>query len=81
VGGTSKIVDRLEAAGYCARAANPGDRRSSIVTLTPAGKRLPPKVAAIVDRELEARLGSLLPVRSLTQPGKTLARLRSAETA
>jgi DNA-binding MarR family transcriptional regulator len=81
VGGTSKIVDRLEAAGYCARTANPGDRRSSIVTLTPAGKRLLPKVAATVDSELRARLGSLLPERSLTQLGKTLARLRAAETA
>src|ERR1700733_8922140 len=36
VGGASKIVDRIEASGYCARNAHPGDRRSSIITLTPA---------------------------------------------
>src|SRR4051794_31642163 len=39
VGGISKIVDRIEAAGHCRRRANPDDRRSSIVELTPAGKR------------------------------------------
>jgi MarR family len=29
-GGASKLVDRLEAAGYCRRLPNPGDRRSSL---------------------------------------------------
>src|SRR6516162_8764987 len=57
VGGTSKVVDRIEAAGYCARSANPHDRRSSIIALTPAGKRLLPKITATVDSELHARLG------------------------
>ena len=54
--GQSKIVDRIEAAGYCARYANPSDRRSSILALTPAGKRLLPKITATVDDELGARL-------------------------
>src|SRR5690349_12241943 len=40
VGGTSKVVDRLEAAGLCERRANPDDRRSSIVELTPEGRKL-----------------------------------------
>ena len=35
VGGASQAVDRLESAGLCARRANPSDRRSSIVELTP----------------------------------------------
>jgi DNA-binding MarR family transcriptional regulator len=77
VGGTSKIVDRLEAAGYCARQANPNDRRSSIVTLTPAGKRLLPKITATVDSELQALLGRDLTERSLAQLTKTLKRLRN----
>ena len=85
VGGTSKIVDRLEAAGYCARQANPSDRRSSILTLTPAGKRLLPKVTASVDSELQALLGQDLTERSLVQLTKTLTRLRmgmrAADTA
>ncbi len=77
VGGTSKIVDRIEAAGYCARQANPVDRRSSLLLLTPAGRRLLPRASATVDRELRARLGSVLTERSLAQLTKTLARLRS----
>jgi DNA-binding MarR family transcriptional regulator len=81
VGGTSKIVDRIEAAGYCARRANPGDRRSSILTLTPAGKRLLPKITATVDDELSARLGSALPGRSLAQLIETLTRLRASFSA
>jgi DNA-binding MarR family transcriptional regulator len=77
VGGTSKIVDRIEAAGYCARQANPSDRRSSIVTLTASGKRLLPKIIATVDSELRARLGQKMTERSLAELAKTLTRLRS----
>jgi DNA-binding MarR family transcriptional regulator len=38
VGATSKAVDRIEARGWCERRANPGDRRSSLLALTPAGR-------------------------------------------
>ena len=34
-GGTSKLVDRIEASGYCRRLPNPDDRRSSLLELTP----------------------------------------------
>jgi MarR family transcriptional regulator, organic hydroperoxide resistance regulator len=78
VGGTSKIVDRIEASGYCARSANPGDRRSSIIKLTPAGKKLLPKLTAAVDDELRSRLGTGVPERSLIQLTRTLTRLRTA---
>jgi DNA-binding MarR family transcriptional regulator len=81
VGGTSKIVDRIEASGYCVRSANPGDRRSSIIKLTPAGKRLLPKLTAAVDDELRDRLGTGVPDRSLIQLTKTLTRLRTAVRA
>jgi MarR family transcriptional regulator, organic hydroperoxide resistance regulator len=81
VGGTSKIVDRIEASGYCVRSANPNDRRSSIITLTPAGKRLLPKLTAAVDDELRNRLGAGVPDRSLIQLAKTLTRLRTAVRA
>jgi MarR family transcriptional regulator, organic hydroperoxide resistance regulator len=77
VGGTSKIVDRIEAAGYCVRSANPHDRRSSVIALTPAGRRLLPKLTATVDGELHARLGGELPDRSVAQLTRTLSRLRA----
>jgi DNA-binding MarR family transcriptional regulator len=38
VGGTSKLVDRIEAAGLCHRRPNPDDRRSTLIALTPAGE-------------------------------------------
>jgi DNA-binding MarR family transcriptional regulator len=78
VGGTSKIVDRIEAAGLCARHANPSDRRSSIIELTPPGKRLASRAAATVDDELRKRIGTAMPERSLAQFTKTLSKLRSA---
>lgn len=81
VGGTSKIVDRIEASGYCVRGANPNDRRSSIITLTPAGKRLLPKLTAAVDDELRNRLGTGVPDKSLIQLTETLTRLRTAVRA
>jgi MarR family transcriptional regulator, organic hydroperoxide resistance regulator len=78
VGGTSKIVDRIEASGYCLRRANPGDRRSSIITLTPAGRRLLPELAAAVDDELRRRLGAAVSDESLVQLAETVTRLRTA---
>jgi MarR family transcriptional regulator, organic hydroperoxide resistance regulator len=78
VGGTSKIVDRIEAAGLCARRANPRDRRSSIIELTAAGKRLAARAAATVDDELRRRVGTAMPERSLAQFTKTLTKLRAA---
>jgi DNA-binding MarR family transcriptional regulator len=78
VGGTSKIVDRIEASGYCVRGANPDDRRSSIITLTPAGKRMLTKLTAAVDDELRNRLTATMSARSLSQLTKTLTKLRAA---
>jgi DNA-binding MarR family transcriptional regulator len=78
VGGTSKIVDRIEAAGLCARHANPGDRRSSIIELTPAGRRLLTRAAVTVEDELRRLLGTALPERPLAQFTRTLTKLRTA---
>jgi DNA-binding MarR family transcriptional regulator len=78
VGGTSKLVDRIEAAGCCRRRANPGDRRSSIVELTPVGRRQLARATKFVDDELAIRLGSAVAERSLTQFGATLGKLRAA---
>ncbi|MEQ0558448.1 MarR family winged helix-turn-helix transcriptional regulator [Amycolatopsis sp. NEAU-NG30] len=77
-GGTSKVVDRLEAAGYCRRRANPDDRRSSIIQLTPTGHRVVTKAEKVFEDELETRVGSVLPERSLEQLATSLADLRAA---
>ena len=52
VGGTSKLVDRLETAGLCVRRPNPDDRRSSLISLTPSGEQRLADAAVVFDNEL-----------------------------
>ena len=61
VGATSKAVDRLESAGRCRRTANPHDRRSSLVELTPAGAEILAAATPTVEAELNIWVGSVLP--------------------
>jgi DNA-binding MarR family transcriptional regulator len=75
-GGTSKLVDRIEASGYCRRLPNPADRRSSL--LPPDGQRLFAAAGVAFDDELQRWLGAALPERTLRQFAATLARLRAA---
>jgi MarR family transcriptional regulator, organic hydroperoxide resistance regulator len=81
VGGTSKIIDRVEAAGYCVRRANPDDRRSSIIELTATGRRVLAKATKAFEEELQVRIGSAVPERSLRQLYATLVKLRAANTS
>ena len=78
IGGTSKLVDRIEAAGYCIRRANPEDRRSSIIELTALGRRALAKATKAFEDELQTRIGSAVPERSLQQFHSTLVKLRAA---
>lgn len=80
VGGTSKAVDRIEAAGHILRRSNPADRRSSIVELTPAGQSLLTRATNVFEAELELRLGSAVDDDALAQMAATLARLRKNGT-
>jgi MarR family transcriptional regulator, organic hydroperoxide resistance regulator len=77
-GGTSKLVDRIEANGYCRRLPNPDDRRSSLLELTAAGRRLFAEAGVAFDDELQRQLGAAVPERTLRQFAATLARLRTA---
>jgi MarR family transcriptional regulator, organic hydroperoxide resistance regulator len=81
VGGASQAVDRLESAGLCARRANPSDRRSSIVELTPAGKELLRIAAPVFDRELDRLLRAPLPSTALTHLADALSTLRRSAAA
>ncbi len=76
VGATSKAVDRIEAAGRCRRTANPHDRRSSLVALTPEGERILAAATPTVDAELQTWIGSVLPERSLEDLATMLSMLR-----
>jgi MarR family transcriptional regulator, organic hydroperoxide resistance regulator len=77
-GGTSKLVDRIEANGYCRRLPNPADRRSSLLELTPAGQRLFAEAGGAFDDELQRWLAAVVPERTLRQFAATLTRLRAA---
>jgi MarR family transcriptional regulator, organic hydroperoxide resistance regulator len=77
-GGTSKLIDRIEASGYCRRLPNPADRRSSLLELTPAGRRLFAEAGDVFDDELQRWLGAAVPERTLRQFATTLSRLRAA---
>ena len=62
----TSVLDRLERRGYVAREVDPADRRSFLISLTPAGQQAAGTVAAAV-RELEQ--GALARVNPAQQAG------------
>lgn len=76
VGGTSKLVDRIEAAGWCARTPNPSDARSSVLTLTDAGRRRLAAARLSFEDELERGLGAAVPPTELTALAATVRTVR-----
>jgi DNA-binding MarR family transcriptional regulator len=80
VGGTSKLVDRIEESGLCRRRNNPNDRRSSLIELTPLGESVLERATVSFEDELRIRWASI-PARTLDQFGATLARLRASMNA
>jgi DNA-binding MarR family transcriptional regulator len=77
-GGVSKLVDSIEAAGNCKRRPNPDDRRSSIIELTPQGRRALALATKTFEAELESRLGSAMSDRAFKQFSSGLRALRTA---
>jgi DNA-binding MarR family transcriptional regulator len=78
VGGTSKLVDRIEAAGWCQRRSNPDDSRSSLIELTPAGRRLLAAASRTFAKEVDVHFGSALTPRALQQFSTSVRQLRVA---
>lgn len=76
VGAVSKGVDRLEAAGWCRRRVDEQDRRSSLLTVTPAGARLLARARPTFERELAERFAGVASARALDQTGRVLTALR-----
>lgn len=79
VGGASKLVDRVEAAGYCSRKINPGDRRSSLLDLTEEGKAVVARGRTVIEAELDSWFTPALSPQETTTLLDLLARLRSAQ--
>jgi DNA-binding MarR family transcriptional regulator len=57
----TRIIGRLEEAALIVRAADPGDRRSSLMTVTPAGRELLAAARTRKDAFLSERLDALGP--------------------
>ena len=76
VGGASKLVDRIEHAGWCGRAPNPNDARSSVLTLSRAGRRVLDAAQGAFDDELAARLGAAVSPDRLASFATTVRDLR-----
>lgn len=53
----TNTVDRLEAVGLVTREPHPGDRRATLVTLTPAGRELAARATEALNGEVFARPG------------------------
>lgn len=60
VGGTSKLVDRIESVGLLRRVADPADRRASRIVLTPAGRRTLTAATKTYATELAATVDPVL---------------------
>jgi len=74
IGGASKMVDRIEAAGLCSRVENPSDGRSSHIELTAEGHEALAEATRTFESELELRFDAS--TSQLDQLGATLSSLR-----
>jgi DNA-binding MarR family transcriptional regulator len=78
VGGTSKLVDRIERAGLIARQPDPEDRRASRVALTTAGKRRLTAAVKTYEAEVAGILGGVLRPEEQRQMSDYVSRLLTA---
>ena len=78
VGGTSKLIDRIEKSGYCRRRNNPDDRRSSLIELTVDGRMLLERARKTVEAELYLRLNPVLTEQTTHDLVELLGQLRNA---
>jgi DNA-binding MarR family transcriptional regulator len=76
VGGASKVVDKVEAAGLCRRNPNPTDGRSSLIQLTEPGVGLLAAADVTFSAALATFVGAAAPADELIQMSSTLRRLR-----
>jgi MarR family 2-MHQ and catechol resistance regulon transcriptional repressor len=76
--GTTRLVDRIEAAGLIRRVACPQDRRVAWTELTPKGREVLAKATPVHVRGLREHLGAHLSARELATLTDLLRRLRDA---
>lgn len=77
-GGVSQAVDRIEARGLLVRVPNPANRRSSLLELTPAGRKALESAGGVFDDELSTWFSAPLSTAASTRFAKDLSTLRAA---
>ncbi len=78
VGGVSKMVDRLQAAGWLVSTANPDDRRSTVLVVTAAGQQLLALACSTVEDVLTEHLAGPLTHEGLGDLDAMMRRLQAA---
>jgi MarR family transcriptional regulator, organic hydroperoxide resistance regulator len=76
VGGASKVVDKVEAAGWCRRQPNPTDGRSNLIELTGPGEGLLEAANVTFATAVAAYVRTGASAGELAQLSVTLRRLR-----
>lgn len=76
VGGVSKLVDRVERTGWCVRSPNPSDARSSVLSLSSAGRRVVDAAERSFDHELATLLGAAVSAKRLASFATTVRDVR-----
>jgi DNA-binding MarR family transcriptional regulator len=77
IGGTSKLVDRIQNAGWCERSPHPDDGRSSTIELTRSGRRLLTSASRTFADEVSIRVGAPLSTSELQRFTATVRKLRN----
>ena len=74
-GGITRIVDRVEAAGYVQRVAHPADRRVSRVTITDLGRTLLEKADPVFRRNVDEHLVGRLEPSELRELNRIICKV------
>jgi DNA-binding MarR family transcriptional regulator len=76
----SRLIDRLQDAGYVARNPAPGDGRGNIVVITEAGRAFQKRMWPTYRAAIARHVGSKLTEREAEQLGYLLAKLLTLQT-
>lgn len=71
----SRLVDRLDAAGYLMKATDPKDARGRVLTLTSAGNDLLERMWPVYARALQVHIGARLSSEEARQLAELLTRI------
>jgi DNA-binding MarR family transcriptional regulator len=75
-GGVTRIIDRVEAAGYVQRVAHPSDRRVSHLTITDLGREVLGKAEPVFRHHVDTHLVGRLEPGELRELNRIICKLR-----